>query len=161
MWVESAALEPGQEFEKLRSALEVDADGQVVLDPARAQFVVAGGRLIVQEASFGSGRLLVKSVGELGMRGELNVAARVYLGGGLYSAVRSRPRPGRPALAFSQLPGTDWRYRDELVRGTVRDPRLDFWRTGEAVTPAEILQELSFDLEESADDPIGSPDQTK
>lgn len=153
-WVDSATLESGSEFEKLRSAMQVDRDGSVTIDTAEAEFAIKSGVVAVRKANFGSGRLLLKSIGGVRMDGALNVATRVYLGGDLYSAVRSKPVLGRPELAFSRLEGTDWYYRDELLTGSVTQPRLDFWRTGELVAPGEIMEELIFDLPDP-NDPIG------
>lgn len=153
--LESAVVEPGAEFEKLRSALDVDAAGKVKLDTAEASFAISRGVLGLREASFGSGRVLVKSVGGVRMDGALNVATRLYLGADLYSAIRSKPVPGRVALEFVRLDGTDWYFRDELVTGTVSEPKLDFWRTGTPMPAAEVMRELSFDFESPPGDAIG------
>ncbi|MFT4549224.1 MAG: hypothetical protein ACI9UA_002902 [Pseudoalteromonas tetraodonis] len=155
IWVESAAVQPGAEFERLRSALRADGEGRVELDPAEATFAVQRGVLSIKEASFGSGRVLVKSVGAVRRDGALNVATRVYVGEDLYSAIRSKPVPGRPALEFDRLEGTDWFYRDEVVTGNVRHPLVDFWRTGEPVPASKVLGELSFDFDLPGGDAIG------
>ena len=145
--VESALLEPGPEFEKLRGAFDVDGQGRIKLDPVAAQFAISGGNLGLREASIGSGRVLVKSVGAVRMDGALNVAARIYLAEDLYSGVRSKPVAGRAPLEFIRLEGTDWFHRDEIVTGTLKAPRLDFWRTGKPVAPAAVMEELRFEFE--------------
>lgn len=155
LWVDSAVIQPGNEFEKLRSALQVNASGKVELDPARAVFAIRGGNVELQEASFGSGQLLVKSVGGIRADGALNVAARLYLGAELYSAIRSKPVPGRASLQFKRLEGTDWFYRDELVTGTLVSPLVDFWRTGRPVPAAEVMGELNFEFSDPQGDSIG------
>ncbi|MGI9243927.1 MAG: hypothetical protein ACR2RV_24235, partial [Verrucomicrobiales bacterium] len=66
------------------------------------------------------------------------------------------PVPGRRALQFERLAGTDWFYRDELLTGSLKNPLVDFWRTGVPVPAAEVMGELSFDFGEPPGDSIGS-----
>ena len=153
--VESARLDTAPEFEKLRSATEADAGGSVTADPAEAKFAIRGGVLGIQEASFGAGKLLVKSLGGVRFDGVLNVATRVYIDADLHSAIRSKPVPGRAPLAFERLEGTDWFYRDEVVTGTVGRPLVDLWRTGEPRPVADAIGELSFELDAQGGDAIG------
>lgn len=143
--VDGGSFEPGAGFEPLRSALEIDADGRMKLDPAELSFALRGGVLGVREASVGSGPLLVKSVGGVRIDGAVNVSTRLYLGADLYAAVHAKQVPGRAALEFERLEGTDWFFRDELVTGTLADPLVDFWRTGTPTPVAEVVRELSFD----------------
>jgi hypothetical protein len=154
LWVESAVLDPDSDFEKLRSVIEVGGDGEVELDIAEATFSLRRGVLALENGSFGSGSLLLKSVGTVHLDGALNVATRVYLGTDLHSAVVSKPVPGRGRLGFSRLEGTDWFYRDELLTGTVKDPRVDFWRTGEPIPVAGVIRELNLDFDPPGGDAI-------
>ena len=154
--IDSAKLRSREEFEKLRGALETGAAGEVILDPVEAEFAIRHGVLGLREASIGSGSVLLKSVGGVRLDGRLNVATRIYLGSGLHSAVQAKgARPDRTTLEFERLEGTDWYYRDELVTGTLKDPRVDFWRTGTAIPFAQVMRELNVDTA-SAEDTIGT-----
>jgi len=151
--IDSVVLAQGKGFEKVRDALEVDTGGEVHFDPAGAQFIIDKGNLIVRDASFGSGKVLVRSLGGVSRKGGLNVATRLYIDASLYSGVRANPVEGRGDLAFEQLEGTDWFYRDELVTGTVKDPRIDFWRTGDPQPLEEVVKELGAGFQPQQIDP--------
>jgi hypothetical protein len=155
LWVESAVLDPDSDFEKLRRVIEVGGEGEVKLDTAEATFSVRSGVLALEKGSFGSGNLLMKSVGTVRLGGGLNVATRVYLGENLHSAVVSKPIPGRGRLEFARLEGTDWFFRDELLMGTVKAPRVDFWKTGEPVPVVEVIRELNLNFDPPGGDAIG------
>ena len=118
--------------------VESAPDGSIQLEPVTLGAVFAGGQITLREATLRSGNTVVKSLGYVSTKGDLNLSTRLYVGEGMHQSLSNRVA----SLKFADLDRSGLFYRDFLVRGNVRSPVSDFWQTGELLPMKQVIGNL-------------------
>jgi hypothetical protein len=144
MRVAGARLERNQFLGRAAPAAGVNALQGFEFEDLSVRFAVLQGQVLVEEVNVVSPDLSLSARGYVGLQGELNVAARVYVSERVYHGAKAMEDgfPESMGFGFRAFEGSSRFYRDYLVQGAITDPTIDFLENGSRMNVGEIREVL-------------------